>query len=98
MSRLYCSGCVDRQEIIDRLREENHSLKAKLRYQERKVTEGYFGSSTPSSKKPYKVKSSEANRQKRGGAKPGHQGNGRKSISSKTADEIIELEASGGLY
>lgn len=93
MSRLYCSGCVDRQEIIDRLREENQSLKAKLRYQERKVTEGYFGSSTPSSKKPYKVQSSEANRQKRGGAKPGHQGNGRKSISNKTADEIIELNA-----
>ncbi|MBU4446256.1 IS66 family transposase [bacterium] len=93
MSRIYCGECFKKQEIIDRLKEENESLKAKLRYQERKVNEGYFGSSTPSSKKPYKNKSLEENQQKKGGAKPGHKGNGRKPLTFETADEVIELEA-----
>lgn len=93
MNRLYCGECFKKQELIDRLKVENASLKAKLRYQERKVNEGYFGSSTPSSQKPFKEKSSLANRRKRGGAKPGHPGNGRTAIPVDTADQIIDLEA-----
>ena len=52
--RRYCPGCFEKQSKIDQLREENERLRQKLRYEERKVKEGFFGSSTPSSKIPIK--------------------------------------------
>ena len=48
MSLAYCSGCFEKQQKMDRLLEENQRLKAQLRY--RKEKEGFFGSSTPSSR------------------------------------------------
>ncbi len=45
---------MKKQQEIDRLREENARLKDRLRYQERTAKEGFFGSSTPSSKVPVK--------------------------------------------
>ena len=59
---------------IDRLEEEVQRLRSKVRYQERKATEGPFGSSTPSSKVPLKANSLEENQARKGGAKPGHPG------------------------
>ena len=82
----YCQGCLEKQQVIDRLREENVRLKAKLRYQERTAKEGPFGSSTPSAKVPLKANSAPENSQRRGGAKPGHQGHGRHGVSD---DEIM---------
>ena len=45
---------LEKQIKIDRLKEEIKSLKAKLKREEKKLKEGYFGSSTPSSQKPIK--------------------------------------------
>jgi transposase len=67
--------------VIDRLQEEIVRLKARLRYQERTAKEGPFGSSTPSAKVPLKANTPPENSQRRGGAKPGHRGHGRRNIS-----------------
>jgi len=81
-------------QIIDKLLDEIARLKSKLRYQERKAKEGLFGSSTPSSKKPFKENSIEENQQKKGGAKKGHKGHGRKCMEDKQTDVTEKIEAS----
>lgn len=83
---------MQKQQEIDRLKEENARLKARLRYQERTVQEGFFGSSTSSAKQP--VKANTAQRQSpgaRGGARPGHCGHGRQSVSAEQADRVVQL-------
>jgi transposase len=87
-----CEGCLEKQRKIDQLLEEVQRLKAKLRYQERKNEEGFFGSSTPSSQLPLKANTDQANRNHQGGARPGHKGHGRKAHSQETADEIIPID------
>jgi transposase len=87
----FCHDCFEKQQRLDTLEEEVRSLKAKLRYREQKETQGYFGSSTPSSKKPFKKNTLEENQKKRGGAKKGHKGNGRRSIEEEEADIVEEL-------
>jgi len=87
----YCKQCLKRQRKIDELEEKIVSLKAKLRYQERTAKEGFFGSSTPSSKLPVKPSSSTEHGRNRGGGKPGHKGHGRSSISQKDADKVETL-------
>jgi transposase len=52
-----CPICLVKQRRIDELEEEVKGLHAKLRYQERKEKDGYFGSSTPSSKRSVKPNS-----------------------------------------
>lgn len=47
-----CPVCLHKQRRIDELEEEVKRLRDKLRYQEREEEDGFFGSSTPSSKKP----------------------------------------------
>ena len=92
-TRMVCPECIKKQEQIYRLREEVKRLKAKLRIQERKITEGYFGSSTPSSQKPVKSNSEKNSANKnRGGAKVGHKGNGRRSLSAEQADRVVEVK------
>jgi transposase len=88
----YCEGCFQKQRKIDQLLEEIQHLKAKLRYQERKEREGFFGSSTPSSQLPFKANTREENKNHKGGARPGHVGHGRKAHSEETADEIIAVD------
>jgi transposase len=87
-----CEGCLEKQRKIDQLLEEVQRLKAKLRYQERKNEEGFFGSSTPSSQLPLKANTDQENRNHQGGARPGHKGHGRKAHSQETADEIIPID------
>jgi transposase len=89
----YCQGCFEKQVEIDQLKEENRRLKAQLRYERRKATEGPFGSSTPSSKIPVKPNSPPDQRDKRGGAKAGHVGHGRQALGPEEADraEVIEV-------
>ncbi len=65
-------------------------LKARLRYQERTAQEGPFGSSTPSAKVPIKPNTAPENSRRRGGAKPGHRGHGRRDIP----DEEVTRETS----
>jgi len=89
---VYCQGCLEKQRIIDRLEEENRRLKERLRYQERKATEGFFGCSTPSSKVPVKPNTLAERQAKRGGTKPGHVGHGRQAVAEEEADRVEEVE------
>ena len=66
--------------VIDRQKEEIARLKARLRYQERTAQEGPFGSSTPSAKIPIKANATPECCRRRGGAKPGHKGYGRRGV------------------
>lgn len=91
-TRLVCPECINKQEEIYRLREELKKLKTKLRIQERQITEGYFGSSTPSSQQPLKNnRIANGVPKNRGGAKVGHQGNGRRAVSATQADRVTEV-------
>ncbi len=87
-----CPGCLEKQRRIDQLEEDNQRLKDQLRYRQRKGKEGFFGSSTPSSQVPFKAPSSEEKRSRKGGARPGHVGHGRKAHGEETADEVIPID------
>jgi len=73
-----------------KLETENRKLCKELN--RRNGKEGYFGSSTPSSKQPPQTNSTEENREKRGGAKTGHKGHGRKKIHQDMPSEKIVLD------
>ena len=88
----YCKSCFEKQLKIDQLEEEINSLKAKLNYRNKKGQQPFFGSSTSSAKLPVKKNTLLEDKNKNGGAKRGHKGNGRESIAKKDADEIIELK------
>ncbi len=94
--RSYCEGCFEKQRKIDALTEEIKQLKAKLGYLERKEQEGYFGSSTPSSKVTFKTNALPENQRKRGGAKKGHPGHGRQGFDESQADHIVQMESEVG--
>ncbi len=87
--RRYCPGCFEKQSKIDQLLEENERLRQKLRYEERKAKEGFFGSSTPSSKIPFK--GNQTGKRKPKGAKPGHRGVGRKGFDETEADQVVPV-------
>lgn len=87
-----CPECLKKQRRIDQLTEQVERLKSKLRYQERKAHEGFFGSSTPSAKVPVKADASKTKPKKKKGAQAGHKGAGRKSFDAAQADLVIEVE------
>jgi len=87
----YCQQCLTKQRKINELEDEIVSLKAELRYQERTAKEGFFGSSTPSSKIPVKANSRKAHQRNRSGGKVGHEGHGRASICEKDADKVEKI-------
>lgn len=87
----YCKDCFSKQQSIDRLTQENQHLKQQLNYRQKQDKAGFFGSSTSSAKKPFKENSLASNQAKKGGAKPGHQGHGRKRIVEGACDESIDL-------
>ena len=83
---------MQKQQQIDRLQEENARLKDRLRYQERTAKEGFFGSSTPSAKRPVKPNSTTPQCPGApGGARPGHRGHGRQSIPADQADQVVVM-------
>jgi Transposase and inactivated derivatives len=84
-----CKNCIEKQLKIDDLEKRIEHLENQLQHQKRKEKEGVFGSSTPSSQIPLKSNSNEENQNKKGGAKPGHKGKGRRAIPENEAD-IIE--------
>ena len=86
---------MKKQQEIDRLRQENARLKDRLRYQERTAKEGFFGSSTPSSKVPVKPSAPSEQAPRFGGAKPGHLGHGRHAIPPEQADRVEPISAPG---
>lgn len=87
-----CEGCLEKQREIDRLKEENLRLKQKINQNLRKTNEGFFNSSTPSSKIPVKTSGLAENQAKKGGGQLGHTDNGRKTFTSSVADEQRRAE------
>ena len=87
-----CRFCLGKQRRIDELEEEVIRLQAKLRYEERRGEEGFFGSSTPSSKLPIKPNSEQKDKKPKG-LRPGHKGVGRRSHEEGTADRTVEVSA-----
>ena len=85
-----CPICLDKQRRIDELEDEVKSLRAVLGREQRKMQDGFFGSSTPSSKKPFK-KTIEKKEGKPKGARPGHEGHGRKGHEDGTADRTEDI-------
>ena len=83
-----CESCFQKQLTIDRLTQENESLRGELQRLKRKAVEGFFSSSTPSAKLPLKENSTEEKSKQRGGAKLGHPGHGRKAHSAEEAEEV----------
>ena len=96
MNRSFCEECFKKQQRIDRLVEENARLKQALNYRKRREKEGFFGSSTPSSKLPLKGNSPEEQEKKKRGAKLGHKGAGRKAFDETQADHVVDVEADIG--
>lgn len=86
----FCKQCLEQQIKIDYLLEENQHLKNRLLYFEKKSKEGYFGSSTPSSKKPFKENKNKDKKKK--GKKKGEKGYGRKSHTESDETKQIECE------
>ena len=91
-----CAACLKKQREIDRLTEELQRLQQKLRYQERQVTDGLFGSSTPSAKLPVKANTPPAKEPKRKGARPGHPGVGRQTFGASQAARVEDIAAEVG--
>jgi hypothetical protein len=92
-TRVLCSECVKKHEEIKRLREENKNLKDEIRRLKNKIEEGYFGASTPSSKKPFKPNPAPSTQpQSNGGAKPGHRGAGRTAVALAEAEVIKTID------
>jgi len=89
----YCKACLEKDLKIEELKETIKSLQGKLKYRERKEQEGYFRTSTPSSKLPFKENASEEKTNKKGGGVPGHKGNGRPSHTDKSAHAVIPCDA-----
>jgi transposase len=87
-----CPLCLEKQRRIDGLKDENRRLKEALRRRERNEKDGFFGSSTPSSKKPIKG-NTESGEGKPKGARPGHKGHGRKGHSEIPPDRMVNVEA-----
>jgi len=89
-----CSLCLEKQRVIDDLQEEIKRLSAALGRHKRKEEEGFFGPSTPSSKKPVKA-NTEKKESKPRGARSGHKGHGRKSHAAESVDRTVEVELDG---
>ena len=73
------AACLQKPRVIERLTEENQPLKPRLRYQERQAAEGFFGSGTPSAKRPLN-----ANTTSRQGAK-------RQTFEARAAARVVDV-------
>jgi transposase len=91
-----CAECLKKQREIDRLTEELQRLRQKLRYQERQATEGFFGSATPSAKRPVKANTPPPKVPQRKGARPGHPGVGRHAFDASHAERVVDIAPAVG--
>ena len=96
-----CSGCLQKMREIDRLRRKLKkksrritALEKKLGERARSPDETTFGEGTPSSKLRFKANATEKNRQRKGGAKPGHPGHGRKQAPASSPAEKLTAPGS----
>ncbi len=90
MNLTYCPECLKKQQRINELEEELAALKSRSPRRQRTAAEGPFGSSTPSSKVPIKPSALPERQARRGGAKPGHVGHGRRRVAALEADRVVE--------
>ncbi len=81
-----CKGCFEKQRKIDKLEDELQRTKQELYRYKKKIKDGYFGSSTPSSQKPFKENTAHKEK-KNGGAVKGHKGHGRRKFSKDQIDD-----------
>ncbi len=86
-----CPECFERQQKIDRLTEEVGRLKQQLRHRTRTAEEGFFGSSTPSSKLPVKANTEARASSRKRGAQPGHCPHHRQAANEETADRVVDV-------
>lgn len=93
-----CSGCLEKQQKIDRLETKVESLEEKLRYRTKKENNGFFGSGTPSSKMPVKANTEVKKASRPRGAQKGHKGVGRQNIEEHEADYSEDRKAPVGDY
>lgn len=84
----YCKGCLEKQQRINKLLEENERLRAQLRAQKRSERESPFGSGAPSSKQPFKPNALAERQERRGGGRAGHAGHGRRRAQEAQADRV----------
>jgi hypothetical protein len=91
-----CAECLKKPREIDRLTAALQRLKQQLRYQERQATEGFFGSATPSVKRPVKTNTPPPPASKPKGARLGHPGAGRHAFDACHAERVIEIPPIGG--
>ena len=85
------AACLQKPRVIERLTEENQPLKPRLRYQERQAAEGFFGSGTPSAKRPLNANTTSRQGAKRKGAQPGHPGAGRQTFEARAAARVVDV-------
>jgi hypothetical protein len=93
MAITYCPDCFRKQQEINRLKDRIVHLEGKLRLRRRQAKEGPFGSSTPSSRVPLKPSSLPERQARKGGAKRGHAGHGRRRVPPAAADRVVEVPA-----
>ena len=91
-----CSLCLDKQRKIDELEDEVDRLKRALGKRKQDEKQGFFRSSTPSSKLPVKANVQEKEKKSKGG-RVGHNGSGRKSHEAPQVDRVVEIEAESEL-
>ena len=99
MGRRFCEECHQKQKQIDRLEEETRRLKDllnKMKKQTARAAEGFFGSSTPSSKIPLKANAPAPEDRKRRGGQPGHPGAGRRSAAAAEYDKSVKVPVDVG--
>ena len=81
------------EDEIVRLKARVAHLESRLRTEVRDAREAPFGENTPPSKVNFRKDSDEAARLRQGGAKPGHEGHGRRRVPPEDADERREAPA-----
>ena len=92
-----CGGCLVKLREIDRMKRQIVQLKAtvarlkaRLGRQDRHIHEKPFGSSTSSAKEPFKTRASAVNQARKGGAKRGHEGHGRRAATAmRTLPDLL---------
>lgn len=86
-----CKSCFDLQGKLDEVRQENVRLKAALKHTQKTTRKDVLNAHTPSSKIPFKKNSDQEQAGKKGGARPGHVGHGRKAADVDSADRVVDL-------
>jgi transposase len=90
--KINCQQCEAKQAKLDAAEVQIATLEKALAATKEKVNKGPFGSSTPSSKIPFKEKSLEEKQLKKGGSIKGHKGHGRQKITPDNSDDVKEIE------